>query len=164
MIKLIILDVDGCLTDGSIIYSNSHEESKHFNVKDGLGIRSWLRLGGLAVIITGRTSEIVQHRAKELQITSLHQGVDDKYTLMQQLLEQYDILPSEVAAIGDDMNDYKMLLNAGQSFTPQDGVDDIKEIVDHVLTNSGGKGAVREMIEILIRENDQLEAFRKLWV
>lgn len=163
MIKLIILDVDGCLTDGRIVYSNSYEESKHFNVQDGLGIKSWLRLGGLVAIITGRTSKIVEHRAKELGITSLYQGVDDKYTVMQELLKQHNLSSDEVAAIGDDMNDYKMLLHVRKSFTPYNGAKDIKNIANHILTCKGGDGAVREMIEILLEENGQTKAFRKLW-
>jgi len=88
MIKLLVLDVDGCLTDGKIIYSNSGEESKNFNVKDGFAITNWIKLGYDIVIITGRKSQLVEYRAKELGVKYLYQGIKDKKAVLEQLLEE----------------------------------------------------------------------------
>ncbi|MDD2652613.1 MAG: HAD-IIIA family hydrolase [Sulfurimonas sp.] len=164
MIKLLILDVDGCLTDGKIIYASDGSEIKNFNVKDGLAISSWIKMGYQAAIITGRNSEIVTKRAKELGISYLFQGVKDKESLLKELLEKLSLKHYEVGAIGDDLNDYKMLRSVGRSFTPKDGVKEIREIVDTVLTSNGGEGAVREMIDILIDEGDLREQFMALWL
>lgn len=164
MIKLLVLDVDGCLTDGKIIYASDGSEIKNFNVKDGLAISSWIKMGYQAAIITGRSSEIVAKRAKELGISHLFQGVKDKESLLQELLERLGLKHYEVAAIGDDLNDYKMLRSVGRSFTPKDGAKEIRELVDTVLTSKGGDGAVREMIDILIDDGDLREQFMALWL
>jgi len=164
MIKLLILDVDGCLTDGKIIYSNESAETKEFNVKDGLAIVSWIKLGNQVAIITGRESIIVKKRADELGIQHLYQGVKDKASLLRELITSLSLEFYEVAAIGDDLNDFKMLSLAGRSFTPADGVKEIREVVDTVLSKSGGDGAVREMIDIILEENDQKEDFLSLWI
>jgi 3-deoxy-D-manno-octulosonate 8-phosphate phosphatase (KDO 8-P phosphatase) len=164
MIKLLILDVDGCLTNGNIIYSSEGVETKHFDVKDGLGISSWIKLGNDVAIITGRQSAIVAKRAQELGIKHLFQGVKDKDALLRELLSSLEVSSSEVAAIGDDLNDYRMLQSVAKSFTPQNGVKEIKEIVGTVLSKNGGEGAVREMIDILIDENNQKKEFMALWI
>ena len=164
MIKLIVLDVDGCLTDGKIIYTSDGSEIKKFNVKDGLAISSWIKMGFGVAIITGRSSEIVAKRAKELGISHLFQGVKDKESLLQELLSTLGLNSYEVAAIGDDLNDYKMLKSVGRSFTPKDGAKEIREIVDTVLKHKGGSGAVREMIDILINDGDLKEQFMALWL
>lgn len=164
MIRLIVLDVDGCMSDGGLIYSAQGVESKMFNVKDGLGITTWLRLGHTVAIITGRESEIVKRRAQELGIVHLFQGVKDKKKVLEELLETLKMSKNEVAAIGDDLNDYAMLQSVGRSFTPQDGVREIVSIVDTHLSRLGGHGAVREMIDILVDENGQRDSFVSLWI
>lgn len=164
MIKLIVLDVDGCLSDGGLIYSADGVESKAFNVKDGLGISSWIKMGNIAAIITGRESQIVKRRAQELGIVHLFQGVHNKAKVLEELRVSLDIKPSEIAGIGDDLNDYTMLSKVGRSFTPKDGAKEIQKIVNTTLSKNGGKGAVREMIEILIDENHQRELFLSLWI
>ncbi|WP_304543728.1 KdsC family phosphatase [Sulfurimonas microaerophilic] len=164
MIKLLVLDVDGCLTDGKIIYSSDGVESKNFNVKDGLAITSWIRMGGQVAIITGRNSTIVERRAKELGIQHLFQGVKDKATLLKELLEELKLQSFEVAAVGDDFNDYEMLNFVGRSFTPNDAPKDIQALVDVVLSRKGGDAAVREMIDMIIEQNDQKEQFLSLWI
>ena len=128
MIKLLVFDVDGCLSDGSIIYGSSKDEYKIFNVKDGLAIASWSRLGFKSAIITGRNSKIVERRANELNITYLYQGIKDKKTALQEILKQENLDWENVAAIGDDLNDIRMLQSVGWSFTPNDGVDLIKRV------------------------------------
>lgn len=163
MIKLLILDVDGCLSDGKLIYSADSIESKNFNVKDGLGITTWIKMGNNVAIITGRNSSIVEKRAKELGITHLHQGIRDKDRVLKEIINSLNLKLYEVAAIGDDLNDYNMLDIVGRSFTPSNGVKEIQEIVDTTLSVKGGDGAVREMIELLVDENDQRDAFLAVW-
>ncbi len=164
MIKLLVLDVDGCLSDGKLIYSADGIESKNFNVKDGLGITTWIKMGHQIAIITGRNSTIVKKRADELGIQHLFQGIRDKKKVLNELVKSLDLEYYELAAIGDDLNDYNMLNLVGRSFTPQDGNKEIKSIVNTVLESSGGNGAVREMIDILVDENDQREEFLSIWV
>ncbi|WP_373070930.1 KdsC family phosphatase [Sulfurimonas sp.] len=164
MIKLIVLDVDGCLTDGKLTYTSDGIETKAFNVKDGLGIKSWISIGNYAAIITGKTSAMVEKRANELGITHFYQGIRDKDRVIKEVIEELGLNRHEVAVIGDDLNDYNMLRHAGRSFTPNDGMDDIKEIVDTVLTRKGGDGVVREMIEILVKDNNQYDEYLGIWV
>jgi len=164
MIKLIVLDVDGCLTDGGLIYSAETIESKTFNVKDGLGISSWVKMGNQVAIITGRNSTIVQKRAEELGIQHIYQGIKDKDRVLKELVASLGLNFYEVGAIGDDLNDYNMLNMVGKSFTPKNGVKEIRSIVNKVLSFNGGDGAVREMIDILVDENDQREEFMGIWI
>ncbi len=165
MIELLVLDVDGCLSDGKITYTNSGDEIKSFNVKDGLAITSWIKLGKKVAIITGRKSKIVKKRADELGIEYYFQGIKNKLEKLDELLDTLGLTRENVAAIGDDLNDYKMLKSVKSSFTPKDGVDEIKEIVDVVLSKNGGDGAVREMIDILIKEDSKLQKrFKELWI
>ena len=163
MIDLIVLDVDGCLTDGSIIYSDSGDETKAFDVKDGLAISAWVRLGHQAAIITGRHSKLLERRAKELGIIHLYQGVKDKADQLSKLSVKLDIPMNRIAAIGDDLNDYRMLEMVGISFTPQDGSRHIRPVVKRVCEAKGGRGAVREMIEALFVVNDEMDDFIALW-
>ena len=163
MIKLIVLDVDGCLTDGKLIYSADSIESKSFNVKDGLGISTWVKLGNRVAIITGRDSTIVEKRAKELGVQHIFQGIKDKDRVLKELVDSLNIEFSNVSAIGDDLNDYNMLRLVGKSFTPNNGVNEIKSIVDTVLLSNGGDGAVREMIDLLVDSNNQREQFNSVW-
>lgn len=165
MIKLIVLDVDGTLTNGNIIYSTSGSESKEFDVKDGLAIATWTKKLGLkAAIITGRTSDVVKRRAQDLQIEHLYQGIHNKDEILEDILKKENLTWNNVASIGDDLNDYKMLKKSKLSFTPKDGVKDIKELVNIVCTKNGGEGAVREMIEYLCDYNDQKQEFLNAWV
>ena len=164
MIKLIVLDVDGCLTNGSIHYTVNGDEIKSFNVKDGLAIASWIRMGKKAAIITGRVSSIVTRRAKELNIIHLYQNVKNKKEKLLEIAKIENISLDEIAVIGDDLNDYGMLKEAGLSFTPSDGSNYIKNIVNVVLNKKGGEGAVREMIEYILKKENLEEEFLKLWV
>ena len=164
MIELLVLDVDGCLTDGSIIYTQNGDEIKSFNVKDGLAIATWIKLGKKVAIITGRKSKIVQRRADELHIQHIYQGIKNKKERLENILKDENLDYKQVAVIGDDLNDYLMLQSAGISFTPQNGVDDIKDIVDIVLSKNGGDGAIREMIEYIIKKDGLKRDFIQLWL
>ena len=165
MIELIVLDVDGTLTDGKITYSNSGEETKSFDVADGLAIAVWTKkFGKKAAIITGRNSFVVEKRAKELNITHLHQGIKNKQEVLEQILKEENLSWNQVAAIGDDLNDYNMLKKVGLSFTPANGTHYLKEFVNVVCQNRGGDGAVREMLEYIFKEDGLEEEFLKAWL
>jgi 3-deoxy-D-manno-octulosonate 8-phosphate phosphatase (KDO 8-P phosphatase) len=163
VIKLIVLDVDGTMTNGKITYTNTNEELKSFCVKDGLAIASWIKLGLHVAIVTGRESQIVANRAKELKIKYLFQKIKDKDKKVQEILDELNIGWESVAAIGDDLNDYNMLKRAKISFAPNNAVDFIKDSVDIKLGKDGGDGAVREMIEYLIKLNNMQKDFYKIW-
>lgn len=163
MIKLLILDVDGCMSDGKIIYTADGMELKNFNVKDGFAIKAWVKMGHKAAIITGRNSSIVELRAKELDIEHLYQGVKDKRSVAVKMCVELGIEPHEVAVIGDDINDYNLLQWAGQAYTPSDGSEYLKSFAE-VLERSGGDACVREMIEKVIRRNGEEEKFLSLWI
>ena len=164
MIELLVLDVDGCLTDGKIIYTEKGDEIKAFNVKDGLAIKSWQRLGKEVAIITGRKSDIVRRRAEELGISHLFQGVKDKESKLAELVSELGIALENVAAIGDDLNDYKMLRSVGASFAPANASHYVKECVGTVLSRDGGDAAVREMIETIVKGQGEEEAFLAFWI
>jgi len=162
-IELIVLDVDGTMTDGSIYYDSKGNETKAFNVKDGLGIASWIRMGRKVAIITGRKSAIVSKRAEELKINYCRQGVKDKLKEIKNIVDELGINSKNVAAIGDDWNDYEMLKYAGLSFVPSNASYSVRHISDYILNKRGGDGAVREMIDILIEKEELEEEMRALW-
>ena len=163
-IELIVLDVDGTMTDSRITYSENGDEIKSFNVKDGLAIASWRKLGKQVAIITGRSSDIVARRAKELHIEHFYQGIHNKKEVLDDLLEKLDLCMENVAAIGDDLNDIKMLKAAEISFVPRDASAYVDKIADVILSKKGGDGAVREMIEYLIKKEELEEKYLGLWV
>ena len=140
MIKLLVLDVDGCLSDGKLTYSSDGVETKNFNVKDGLGITTWIKMGGEIAIITGRKSEIVKRRAEELGIKHLFQGIRDKDRVLKELVNSLGLKFYELGAIGDDLNDYNMLSMVERSFTPNNGVKEIQS-----LDKAGIKKRYREL-------------------
>ena len=162
-IELIVLDVDGTMTNSHITYSEHGDEIKSFNVKDGLAIASWRRLGKQVAIITGRSSTIVARRAKELHIEHFYQGIDNKKEVLESLLEKLDLTMDNVAAIGDDLNDLPMLKAAHISFVPRDASAYVDKIANVVLSKRGGDGAVREMIEYLIVKEGLEKKYLELW-
>lgn len=163
-IELIVLDVDGTMTDGRISYTSCGDEIKSFSVKDGLGIASWIKLGKQVAIITGRSSQIVQKRAQELGITHYYQGIKDKKKVLDELLVDLGLEYANVAAIGDDLNDYAMLKDAHKSFVPADAVSILKNQASTIILRSnGGDGAVREMIDYLIKEEGLEGELYRLW-
>ncbi|MDO7253180.1 KdsC family phosphatase [Helicobacter cappadocius] len=152
MIELVLLDVDGTLTDGKIIYNQDLCESKVFNVKDGLGLVTWQKLGKKVAIISGRNSPITEFRAKELGISCLYMGIENKKEIVLKLKKDFDLQSSQIACIGDDLNDLPMFAECGLCFTPSDGNEWLQEYADVVLKSKGGEGAVREMIEYILIE------------
>jgi 3-deoxy-D-manno-octulosonate 8-phosphate phosphatase (KDO 8-P phosphatase) len=162
-IELIVLDVDGTMTDSRITYTQEGDEIKSFNVKDGLAIASWRKLGKHVAIITGRRSSIVERRAKELRIEHFYQGVENKKEVLLALLEKLDIGMDSVAAIGDDLNDLSMLKSVSLSFVPRDASHYVEKIASVILSKKGGDGAVREMIEYLIQKEGLERDYLALW-
>lgn len=162
MIEIIFLDVDGCLTDGKIVYSPNGDELKFFDVKDGYAIESWLKLGKKVAIITGRSSPIVEKRAQDLKITHVYQGVSDKFETAKQILEFEGLEFENAAAIGDDYNDYKLLKSVRWSFKPKNAIKELE--VKTKLNCKGGNGAVREMIEMLIDSEGLRQEWAKRWL
>ena len=162
-IELIVLDVDGTLTDGKITYTQNGDEIKSFSVKDGLAIASWVKLGKHVAIITGRTSIIVERRAKELGITHFYQGIHNKKEVLELLLEELNLTMDNVASIGDDLNDYTMLEASKRSYVPADASMYVQEVATEVLSSNGGDAAVREMIEKLIILENLEDEYLALW-
>ncbi len=164
MLRLVVFDVDGCMTNGEISYDSKSNEIKSFNVKDGLGIVTLNKIGLKTAVITGRESSIVANRVKELHITYLYQGVKRKLQKLDEILEKEGMKYSEVAYIGDDINDVPVLKKVAYSFAPNDACSYAKDAAKVVLKRKGGEGAVREMIEILLKECDLKERFIEYWV
>lgn len=150
-IRYLIMDVDGTLTDGCIYYSNSGEELKAFNIKDGYGIKMLLSSSKIKpVVVTGRNSQIVSKRCEELGITLVFQGVNEKLSVLKQLTSDF----SQIAYIGDDENDLSSMNEVSKSGgiigCPKDAVDSIKRMCSFISSFNGGNGAVREFIEWLL--------------
>lgn len=151
-IRLLLLDVDGVLTDGRIIYDAQGVESKTFDVKDGHGLKMLQRAGIRVGIITGRTSKVVELRARELGIEILHQGAKQKLPPYEAILRDHGFEDREVAYVGDDLVDLPILTRVGFAVTVADGVEELREHVDYVTRKAGGRGAVREICDLLLKE------------
>ena len=151
-IKLIVLDVDGVMTDGSIYYDSEGREYKRFNVKDGFAIKYAAKQGITFAVITGRISSMVEKRCSELGIKYVFQNVEDKVKTCDELVEKLGITYQQVAYMGDDIPDLPLLKKVGFSGAPIDAVRKVKKEVDFVSVYPGGKGAVREFIERIIGE------------
>jgi 3-deoxy-D-manno-octulosonate 8-phosphate phosphatase (KDO 8-P phosphatase) len=152
-ISLLLLDVDGVMTDGRIIIDNNGVESKMFDVKDGHGIKLLQRAGIAVGIITGRNSLVVEHRVAELGIEILYQGAKDKLIPFREILSQRGISEQEIAYVGDDVVDLPILLRVGFSATVADAVAEVKERVDYVAERCGGRGAVREICDHILQQS-----------
>jgi len=150
-IRCILSDVDGVMTDGKIIFDSSGIESKQFHVRDGLGIKRWMRSGFQFAIITGRTSPTVQQRADELGVEHVFQGIDDKLETATTILSQWQIPMSQTCYIGDDLPDLPVMKRVALAVAPADAATDAREAAHWILRCAGGQGAVRELSERLLR-------------
>ena len=157
-IKLLALDVDGVLTDGTIYIAADGECFKGFNAKDGMGISCALRNGLDVAIITGRKSEIIHRRAEELGISTIIEGAKDKREALRSLRRLRGLSVEEVAYVGDDLNDLAPMNICGLSFAPADAADAVIDMCDFVLINDGGKGAVREAVDLLLDAQGKLDS------
>src|ERR1051325_4026699 len=150
-IKLLLMDCDGVLTDGRIWIFENGEEQKGFHTRDGLGIDLWHRAGLRSGIISGRTSTAVERRAKALGMTFIWQGRSDKEQIFAETLEQAGVTDSEVAYIGDDLNDIPLILRSGLGVAVADAALETRLHAHYVTALAGGYGAVREVIELILK-------------
>lgn len=154
-IKLLVLDVDGVLTDGTLIMNADGSESKFFNTLDGHGIRMWRRAGLEVAIISGRDSEPTQRRAAQLDIEHVFQDCHFKLPVIEKLLGRLNLVPEKVAYVGDDLPDLPVIRYVGFGVAVANAVDEVKRYADYVTTRPGGKGAVREVIEHILKSTDK---------
>jgi len=153
MIKLIILDVDGVLTDGSLILGDSGEEFKVFSVRDGLGIALAISAGITVAFLSGRYSQTVASRAKDLRVEEVYQGVSNKLAVYESLLKKYSLQDKEVCYVGDDLSDIPPLKRAGLSYVVADAVEEARRAAKRVTNNPGGRGAIREVIDSILKSS-----------
>jgi 3-deoxy-D-manno-octulosonate 8-phosphate phosphatase (KDO 8-P phosphatase) len=154
-IELLILDVDGVLTDGRIVLTEQGEETKIFYTRDGQGLKMLIQAGVDVVLISGRHSRAVDFRAKDLGITEVYQGVKDKETLCAQIMERKQVTKGEICCIGDDLPDLPLFRYAGLSVAVADAAPELQEAATLVTTKGGGQGAVREMCELILKAKKQ---------
>jgi 3-deoxy-D-manno-octulosonate 8-phosphate phosphatase (KDO 8-P phosphatase) len=163
-IEVILADVDGVLTDGSIIFNNEGVEIKRFHIRDGLGIKLWQQAGGKFGLITGRNSHIVNVRAAELGIEIVRQGTEKKLAAVKEILSMLNLKPEQACYIGDDLPDLPALQYVGLGAATADACVDVRQAADFVTTVPGGHGAVRELIELILRAqqrwDDAVHAFQ----
>ncbi len=154
-IKMLILDVDGVMTDGRIIMDGEGLETKNFNVRDGHGLVMIQRYGIQVAILTGRTSAVVDHRARDLKITEVYQGALNKKEIFSRILQKNNLTPDVIAYVGDDIVDIPVLKLVGFSVAVADAMDLVKKTVDYVTVNRGGQGAVREICDMLLMAQER---------
>jgi len=164
-VRLLVLDVDGVLTDGSLTYSAHGEELKTFNVHDGLGIRLLIESGIEVGVITGRSGAAVATRCADLGVKEelVFLGSRDKDADLDRMLEVLGLSDHQMAAMGDDLPDLPMLCRAGFSFCPANAAPDVAAVCDHVCGKEGGRGAVREAAEILLKTSGRWTALVERW-
>jgi len=154
-ISLVLCDVDGVLTDGGIVFDNQGIETKRFHIQDGLGIRIWQRAGHRFGLVTSRTSHIVQLRASELGIDIVRQGFEDKLAVVRDVIDQFGISPDETCYVGDDLPDLPALRYVGFPVSVADGAAEVRRAAHLVTNRPGGRGAVREVLERILKAQDR---------
>ncbi|WIW71047.1 KdsC family phosphatase [Anaerosinus gibii] len=157
-IKMVIFDVDGVLTDGTIVVGTTGEFMKNFNCQDGLGISLLHKAGIKTAIITGRTSEIVKIRSQELNITEVYQGVANKLSAFHMLKEKYHLEDDTIAYVGDDLIDLPVMLQVGLACAVDNAAYEVKEVAHYVARKEGGKGAVREIVEMILKSQGKWDS------
>jgi 3-deoxy-D-manno-octulosonate 8-phosphate phosphatase (KDO 8-P phosphatase) len=158
VIELLVLDVDGVLTDGGLIFHGDGNESKRFHTLDGHGIRMWQRAGGQVALLSGRHSAAVTRRAEELGITRVLQDCHFKLPAMEQLLVEIGLKPENVAYVGDDLPDLPVIRHVGLGVAVANAVEEVRVHADYVTTREGGHGAVREVIEYILRNSGRWDS------
>ena len=150
-VSVLVMDVDGVLTDGRIVYAEYGDELKLFDVQDGAGLVFWNRLGLKSAIITSRTSRLVKRRAKELRVDVLSQGSLMKLPIYEQLLKRFRVTHEQVCAIGDDLMELPILSRVGLAVAVPNAVPEVKQVSHYITQRSAGKGAVREVIDLILK-------------
>ena len=156
-VRLLILDVDGVLTDGRIVMDERGVESKFFDVRDGHGLKLLMRADIQVVFLSGRHSEATRHQASELGISKVYQDIHNKMDVYQQILEEEGLGDDDVGYVGDDVVDLPVLKRAGFAAVVADSVDDIKPFADYISEKPGGRGAVREVVEFILKSQGKWE-------
>ena len=157
-VKLLVLDVDGVLTNGQIFLGDNGVESlKAFDIQDGLGIKLLEKIGISTVLITGRSSKMVLARCEELGIKHVHMGVENKAIALDAILQSLGLKSQECAVMGDDWPDFQMMKSAGLKVCPAQGHEAVKEIAHFVTSRSGGSGAVREVCDLILKAQNRYE-------
>lgn len=149
-VRLFAMDVDGVLTDAGMYYSESGEELKKFNTRDGMGIKLLQRAGLITALITMEETKLVTRRAEKLAIPEVHQGARDKLAVMREMVARHGLTLQQVAYIGDDVNDLEVLNAVGFSAAPADALPAVRIAVDYVCRQKGGEGAVREVADLIL--------------
>ncbi len=162
-IRLILTDVDGVLTDGGVIFDNQGVESKQFNIRDGQGIRLWQQFGGQQGdgqlgIVTGRSSQVVKLRAAELDIDIVRQGVKDKLQVVRAICEELQLELAQVCYLGDDLPDWAVIKHVGLGVAVNDAAEELKQDADYVTSLRGGHGAMREVVELLLKNTNRWDS------
>jgi len=150
-IKLVGFDVDGVLTDGRIIVDDQGREAKNFYSRDGLGLKILKSLGLEVALITGRESRLLEIRARDLGLTEVHQGVRDKWAVLEEVLKKNGLAPREAAFAGDDLVDLPVLTRVGLALAPADAVPEVLAVAHFVAPAPGGRGAARQMVEFILK-------------
>jgi 3-deoxy-D-manno-octulosonate 8-phosphate phosphatase (KDO 8-P phosphatase) len=156
-ITCILSDVDGVMTDGRIVYDNQCVETKRFHVRDGVAIKAWMKSGFDFGILTARSSEIVTYRAAELGIKHVQQGYEDKLPAAMSMMSVLGVKPEQVCYIGDDLPDIPVMRRVGLAVAPADAAFDAQEAAGWIMRSKGGEGALRELIERLLRSKHRWE-------
>lgn len=157
LIKLLLTDCDGVLTDGGVYYGENGEAFKRFNIKDGMAVERLRQFAGVDVgIITGEMSPSVAKRAEKLKITELHLGIKDKPRVLAEIMAKYGLQANEIAYIGDDTNDLEILKLVGFSASPADGISFAKDVAHYICKNNGGHGCFREVAEFIIKSKSNV--------
>jgi 3-deoxy-D-manno-octulosonate 8-phosphate phosphatase (KDO 8-P phosphatase) len=152
-IKMLVLDVDGVLTDGTLVINSDGSESKFFNSQDGHAIKMWQRAGLEVAILSGRASEPTKYRAKQLEIEHVFEDCLNKLSVLEEFLKQINLPPESVAYIGDDVVDLPVMRYVGFSAAVANAADEVKKQADYVTIRKGGNGAVREVIEYILKKS-----------
>jgi 3-deoxy-D-manno-octulosonate 8-phosphate phosphatase (KDO 8-P phosphatase) len=157
-IRLVLSDVDGVLTDGRLIFDNQGVEAKEFHIRDGQGIRLWQQSGGRFGIVTGRSSQIVKLRAAELDVDLVRQGIENKCLTVHSICEETGLTPAEVCYVGDDLPDLAAVEQVGLGVAVADAAEEVRQAADYTTSVGGGRGALREVVELLLKNTDRWEA------
>ena len=156
-IRLILSDVDGVLTDGRLIYDNQGNESKQFHIRDGQGIRLWQEIGLPFGIVTARSSQVVTQRAEELDIAIVRQGAKDKLATVRAIAEEIKLELTQICYVGDDLPDLAVIQSVGLGVAVADAAEEVRQAAAYVTSQPGGQGAIREVIELILKNTDRWE-------
>ncbi|MBI4432794.1 MAG: HAD hydrolase family protein [Candidatus Omnitrophica bacterium] len=157
-VKLVIVDIDGVMTDGRIVLGDHGDELKFFDAQDGHGMVMLRRAGIRTVLLSGRKSRVNVRRAKEIQVVKLYQNAHDKLKVFEKILKKFKVGPEEVCYMADDLIDLPVLTRVGFSVTVPDAVPEVKERAHCVTERKGGRGAVRELTDLLLKTQDKWQA------